>query len=138
MSKNTYLTCFYWSLSSLCITECVALILDLFLKLYGNIKALALEVADKHDEVRELKRQVGCLEDEIQKATKKIQFKDDVIKELRNDLKRNAKVSKFKLFPLLFQILTSCLSQNIWKKNFQRKTSIKKIDWKLKAKMSTF
>lgn len=70
-------------------------------------------MADKHDEVRELKIQVGCLEDEIQKATKKIQFKDDVIKELRNDLKRNAKVSKFKLFPLLFQILTSCLSQNI-------------------------
>uniref|UniRef100_A0A1I8PA03 Uncharacterized protein n=1 Tax=Stomoxys calcitrans TaxID=35570 RepID=A0A1I8PA03_STOCA len=63
-------------------------------KLYANIKALALEVADKHDEVRELKRQVVCLEDEIQKATKKIQLKEDVIKELRNDLKRsNAKIT---------------------------------------------
>ncbi|KAM7353730.1 yuri gagarin isoform 2-T4 [Cochliomyia hominivorax] len=56
-------------------------------KLFANMKALAHEVAEKHDEVRELKRQVICLEDEIQKAQKKIQLKDDVIKELRNDLK---------------------------------------------------
>ncbi|XP_075153610.1 yuri gagarin isoform X2 [Haematobia irritans] len=60
-------------------------------KLNANIKALAFEVAEKHDEVRELRRQVNCLEDEIQKATKKIQLKEDVIKELRNDLKRNVK-----------------------------------------------
>uniref|UniRef100_A0A1I8MAV4 Uncharacterized protein n=1 Tax=Musca domestica TaxID=7370 RepID=A0A1I8MAV4_MUSDO len=55
--------------------------------LYANLKALALEVAEKHDEVRDLKRQVVCLEDEIQKATKKIQFKDNVIQKLRDDLK---------------------------------------------------
>ncbi|XP_073821585.1 yuri gagarin [Musca autumnalis] len=59
--------------------------------LYANLKALALEVAEKHDEVRELKRQVVCLEDEIQKATKKIQFKDNVIQKLRDDLKCNSK-----------------------------------------------
>ncbi|XP_046809630.1 paramyosin isoform X1 [Lucilia cuprina] len=56
-------------------------------KLYANMKALAHEVAEKHDEVRELKRQVISMEDEIQKAQQKIQLKDDVIKELRNDLK---------------------------------------------------
>ncbi|KAI8114984.1 hypothetical protein CVS40_12713 [Lucilia cuprina] len=55
--------------------------------LYANMKALAHEVAEKHDEVRELKRQVISMEDEIQKAQQKIQLKDDVIKELRNDLK---------------------------------------------------
>lgn len=68
------------------------------------MKALAHEVAEKHDEVRELKRQVICLEDEIQKAQKKIQLKDDVIKELRNDLKcANNKVSKTSLLLVLLQ-----------------------------------
>lgn len=57
------------------------------------MKALALEVAEKHDEVRDLKRQVVSMEDEIQKAQKKIQFKEDVIKGLRNDLKCNVKVN---------------------------------------------
>ncbi|XP_065357295.1 polyamine-modulated factor 1-binding protein 1 isoform X2 [Calliphora vicina] len=56
-------------------------------ELYASMKALAHEVAEKHDEVRELKRQVISMEDEIQKAQQKIQLKDDVIKELRNDLK---------------------------------------------------
>lgn len=70
------------------------------------MKALAHEVAEKHDELREFKRQVICLEDEIQKAQKKIQLKDDVIKELRNDLKcANNKVSKTNLLLILLQNL---------------------------------
>ncbi|XP_053959403.1 interaptin isoform X2 [Anastrepha ludens] len=52
-----------------------------------NLRALAVEVAAKHDEICDLKRQISCLEEEIQKAQQKIQLKDNVIKELRNDLK---------------------------------------------------
>ncbi|XP_039950641.1 polyamine-modulated factor 1-binding protein 1 isoform X2 [Bactrocera tryoni] len=53
----------------------------------SNLRALAEEVAEKHDEICDLRRQISCLEDEIQKAQQKIQLKDNVIKELRNDLK---------------------------------------------------
>ncbi|XP_018802542.1 PREDICTED: uncharacterized protein LOC108977367, partial [Bactrocera latifrons] len=54
----------------------------------SNLRALADEVAEKHDEICDLRRRISCLEDEIQKAQQKIQLKDNVIKELRNDLKR--------------------------------------------------
>ncbi|XP_069962537.1 putative leucine-rich repeat-containing protein DDB_G0290503 isoform X7 [Bactrocera oleae] len=53
----------------------------------SNLRALAEEVAEKHDEICDLRRQISCLEEEIQKAQQKIQLKDNVIKELRNDLK---------------------------------------------------
>ncbi|XP_054082250.1 uncharacterized protein LOC105220142 isoform X7 [Zeugodacus cucurbitae] len=53
----------------------------------SNLRALAVEVAAKHDEICDLRRQVSCLEDEIQKAQQKLQLKDNVIKELRNDLR---------------------------------------------------
>uniref|UniRef100_A0A1B0APV9 Uncharacterized protein n=1 Tax=Glossina palpalis gambiensis TaxID=67801 RepID=A0A1B0APV9_9MUSC len=62
-------------------------------KLHCNIKALAVEVAEKHDEIQALKRQVVCMEDEMQNAQKKIQLKEEIIKELRSDLKcTNAKL----------------------------------------------
>ncbi|XP_023159221.1 interaptin isoform X2 [Ceratitis capitata] len=53
----------------------------------ANLRALAVEVAAKHDEICDLRRQIACLEDEIQKAQQKIQLKDNVINHLRNDLK---------------------------------------------------
>uniref|UniRef100_A0A1A9WMD1 Uncharacterized protein n=1 Tax=Glossina brevipalpis TaxID=37001 RepID=A0A1A9WMD1_9MUSC len=55
--------------------------------IHCNIKALAIEVADKHDEIQVLKRQLVCMEDEMQNAQKKIQLKEEIIKELRSDLK---------------------------------------------------
>lgn len=64
----------------------------MLIKLIANVKALAFEVADKHDEIRDLKKQILSMEDEIQKAQKKIQLKDDVIRELRSDLKALPKV----------------------------------------------
>uniref|UniRef100_A0A1A9VXU4 Uncharacterized protein n=1 Tax=Glossina austeni TaxID=7395 RepID=A0A1A9VXU4_GLOAU len=72
-------------------------------KLHCNIKALAVEVAEKHDEIQALKRQVVCMEDEMQNAQKKIQLKEEIIKELRSDLKcTNAKL-----------ISRSCLQANL-------------------------
>uniref|UniRef100_W8BH91 Uncharacterized protein n=2 Tax=Ceratitis capitata TaxID=7213 RepID=W8BH91_CERCA len=60
----------------------------------ANLRALAVEVAAKHDEICDLRRQIACLEDEIQKAQQKIQLKDNVINHLRNDLKYvNTKLS---------------------------------------------
>ncbi|XP_055919436.1 repetitive organellar protein-like isoform X1 [Eupeodes corollae] len=56
-------------------------------KLMTHLKALAFEIAERHDEMRDLKRQIISLEDDILNAQKKIQLKDDVIRELRNDLK---------------------------------------------------
>lgn len=72
----------------------------------SNLRALAEEVAEKHDEICDLRRQISCLEEEIQKAQQKIQLKDNVIKELRNDLKCvNTKVSKSHVFEFILQIL---------------------------------
>uniref|UniRef100_A0A1B0AB75 Uncharacterized protein n=1 Tax=Glossina pallidipes TaxID=7398 RepID=A0A1B0AB75_GLOPL len=61
------------------------------------------EVAEKHDEIQALKRQVVCMEDEMQNAQKKIQLKKEIIKELRSDLKcTNAKL-----------VSRSCLQANL-------------------------
>lgn len=71
--------------------------------LNNNLKetrwALTSEVAEKHDQIQELRRCLGTLEDQLRQADKQIRFKDDIIKELRKELKSSQKaVSKFVLF----------------------------------------
>lgn len=46
---------------------------------------LAIEVADKHDQILRLKSEVNQLEDNLRQANMQTHFKDDVIKELRRD-----------------------------------------------------
>lgn len=58
------------------------------------MRALAFEVADKHDQMIELRNQVNSLEEELKKAHKKVQFKDNVIRELRREIKNSTKVMK--------------------------------------------
>lgn len=58
------------------------------------MRALAFEVADKHDQIIELRNQVNSLEEELKKAHKKVQFKDNVIRELRREIKNSTKVMK--------------------------------------------
>lgn len=49
--------------------------------------ALTTEVAEKHDQAQELRRCVGVLEEQLRQADKQTHFKDDIIKELRKELK---------------------------------------------------
>ncbi|XP_065164303.1 myosin heavy chain, fast skeletal muscle-like isoform X4 [Atheta coriaria] len=49
--------------------------------------ALAAEVADKHDVILTLKRDVQVLEEQCKKADQQTHFKDDIIKELRKEIK---------------------------------------------------
>lgn len=53
---------------------------------------LALEVAEKHDQILRLKAEVNLLEENLRQANMQTHFKDDVIKELRRDY-RNVLVS---------------------------------------------
>lgn len=46
---------------------------------------LALEVAEKHDQILRLKAEVNQLEENLRQANMQTHFKDDVIKELRRD-----------------------------------------------------
>lgn len=46
---------------------------------------LALEVAEKHDQILRLKTEVNQLEENLRQANMQTHFKDDVIKELRRD-----------------------------------------------------
>ncbi|XP_055371385.1 kinesin-related protein 4-like isoform X2 [Condylostylus longicornis] len=56
-------------------------------KVIESMKSLAFEVADKHDQIQQQKAHLLTMEEELQQAHKKIQFKDSVIKDLRRDLK---------------------------------------------------
>lgn len=51
--------------------------------------ALTAEVAEKHDQIQELKRNLACLEEEVRQADMKTLFKDGVIKEMRKELKNS-------------------------------------------------
>ncbi|CAD7079621.1 unnamed protein product [Hermetia illucens] len=63
-------------------------------KAVANMRALAFEVADKHDQMIELRNQVNSLEEELKKAHKKVQFKDNVIRELRREIKNSTKIEE--------------------------------------------
>ena len=50
--------------------------------------ALTTEVADKHDTILTLRREITNLEEQCRKADQKTHFKDNIIKELRKDIKQ--------------------------------------------------
>ncbi|XP_022903275.2 putative leucine-rich repeat-containing protein DDB_G0290503 isoform X7 [Onthophagus taurus] len=50
--------------------------------------ALTAEVADKHDTILCLRREVHMLEEQCRKADQQTHFKDDIIKELRKEIKQ--------------------------------------------------
>lgn len=71
-----------------------------------SIKALASEVAERHDEVCGLKKKMSDIESEVHRMHMKLQLKENVIRELRNDLRQaNSKVSKVNLFLLILQCM---------------------------------
>ncbi|XP_014294005.1 putative leucine-rich repeat-containing protein DDB_G0290503 isoform X4 [Halyomorpha halys] len=56
-------------------------------KLKDVQEALTAEIADKHDEIRRLKDDIKELEEKLLHSDKQTQFKDDIIKELRKEVK---------------------------------------------------
>lgn len=50
--------------------------------------ALTAEVADKHDIILSLRREVQQLEEQCRQIDKQALFKDDIIKELRKEIKQ--------------------------------------------------
>lgn len=50
--------------------------------------ALTIEVAEKHDIILSLKRDIQHLEEQCRQTNKHAQFKDDIIKELRREVKQ--------------------------------------------------
>lgn len=51
-------------------------------------QVLTEEVASKHDQIIFLKRELQTIEETCSQAEKQIIFKDDIIKELRKDIKQ--------------------------------------------------
>lgn len=58
--------------------------------------ALTAEVAEKHDQIQELRRCLSALEEQLRQADMQTHFKDDIIKELRKDLKNSKKTVSWK------------------------------------------
>lgn len=50
--------------------------------------ALTAEVAEKHDTILRLRRDLHILEEQCRKADQQTHFKDDIIKELRKEIKQ--------------------------------------------------
>uniref|UniRef100_A0A1B0BCE0 Uncharacterized protein n=1 Tax=Glossina palpalis gambiensis TaxID=67801 RepID=A0A1B0BCE0_9MUSC len=72
-------------------------------KLQGKLKALAVEIAEKHDEIQMLRKQLTSKEREMKE---KLQHRDKIIKELRKDLKGClVHVSKSDVHAFFLQIL---------------------------------
>ncbi|KAK6623288.1 hypothetical protein RUM43_009140 [Polyplax serrata] len=53
--------------------------------------ALASEVAEKHDQVHEAQRRIVELEEQLRHADQQIQFKEDIVRELRKELRSTRK-----------------------------------------------
>lgn len=51
--------------------------------------ALTAEVADKHDVIITLRRDIQLLEEQCKRADQQTHFKDDIIKELRKEIKQH-------------------------------------------------
>lgn len=70
--------------------------------------ALTAEVAEKHDTILNLRRDLQQLEEQCQQTEKQTLFKDDIIKELRKELKqlKQVRMHAFKML-LLTPLLTS-------------------------------
>lgn len=67
-------------------------------------EALTAEIADKHDEIRRLKDDIKELEEKLLHSDKQTQFKDDIIKELRKEVKvGRAKVRNISICNLISQ-----------------------------------
>jgi predicted nucleic acid-binding Zn-ribbon protein len=62
-------------------------------------ESLTAEVAEKHDEILSLRHTVRDLQDKCRETEMKVLLKDDVIKELRKDLK-DLKAGGFKVITL--------------------------------------
>jgi predicted nucleic acid-binding Zn-ribbon protein len=50
-------------------------------------EALTAEVADKHDRILALRHEIQLLEERCRQADMQTHFKDDIIKEMRKDIK---------------------------------------------------
>lgn len=60
---------------------------DLEKKNYETKAALTTEVADKHDQILELRREMHDLEEQVKEAKMQTNFKDSIIQGMRNELK---------------------------------------------------
>lgn len=56
-------------------------------KNYDTKAALTVEVAEKHEQMLELRKEVHQLEDQVKNANMQTHFKDNIIREMRNELK---------------------------------------------------
>lgn len=62
--------------------------MDLFQESLESKEALASEVAEKYDQVIVLRREIQELEDKCHHLSMQTQFKEDIIKDLRKELKQ--------------------------------------------------
>ena len=75
---------------------------EIFLLLLKDVQeALTGEIADKHDEIRRLKDDVKELEEKLLHADKQTQVKDDIIKELRKEVKIGRAKVKYPMYSFL-------------------------------------
>lgn len=58
-----------------------------------DARVLILEVADRHDVIVKLKNELNDMEEQLKQKDTHIQFKDEIIKDLRREKRCNIKVS---------------------------------------------
>lgn len=59
----------------------------------ADIQILVKEVADRHDVISNLRTEVNVLEDKLKQMDTHVQFKDEIIKDLRKKRKLLSKVT---------------------------------------------
>lgn len=64
-------------------------------------EALTAEVADKHDSLINLRHECQQLEERCRQADKQTHFKDDIIKEMRKELKQYRSKVNVPFFPAI-------------------------------------
>lgn len=57
-------------------------------KVSERVKALVLEIAEKHDIIWQYRNEIYDMEEELRLKDKRIFFKDEIIKELRRECKK--------------------------------------------------
>lgn len=60
-----------------------------------DARVLILEVAERHDAIIKLKNELNDMEEQLKQKDAHIQFKDEIIKELRRERREVFKVSFF-------------------------------------------